>query len=162
MIRAAEKVSAGDLSARVGGEAEANELGTLSRAFNRMTDQLAVQRDDLVEAHREEDTRRRFTEAVLGGVSAGVIGLDETGRINLPNRSAARLLNLDLRDLADQELATVLPEMTGLLASARRRPMRRRRGADRAIPRRQANHAALAHRGRSVGWNHHRFRRHVR
>lgn len=124
LIGAAEKVSAGDLTARVG-EGEISELGTLSQAFNRMTRQLSAQRDDLIDAHRQEDARRRFTEAVLGGVSAGVIGLDADGRINLPNRSAARLLDMALSDLADCQLEDVLPEMSQLLASARRRPSRR-------------------------------------
>ena len=127
LIGAAEKVSAGDLTARVG-EGEVNELGTLSRAFNRMTRQLSAQRDDLIDAHRQEDTRRRFTEAVLGGVSAGVIGLDANGRINLPNQSAAQLLDIALSDLDDCQLEEVLPEMADLLAQSRRRPSRRAEG----------------------------------
>ena len=127
LIGAAEKVSAGDLTARVG-EGEISELGTLSRAFNRMTRQLSAQRDDLIAAHSQEDTRRRFTEAVLGGVSAGVIGLDATGHINLPNRSAAQLLDVALSDLADRQLEDVLPEMADLLALSRRRPSRRAEG----------------------------------
>jgi two-component system, NtrC family, nitrogen regulation sensor histidine kinase NtrY len=127
LIGAAEKVSAGDLTARVG-EGEVNELGSLSRAFNRMTRQLSAQRDDLIDAHRQEDTRRRFTEAVLGGVSAGVIGLDANGRINLPNQSAAQLLDVVLSDLSDSLLQDVLPEMSDLLALSRRRPTRRAEG----------------------------------
>ncbi|MDA1307972.1 MAG: PAS domain-containing sensor histidine kinase [Proteobacteria bacterium] len=127
LIGAAEKVSAGDLSARVG-EGELSELGTLSRAFNRMTRQLAAQRNDLIDAHRQEDTRRRFTEAVLGGVSAGVIGLDASGRINLPNRSAAHLLDIALADLADCRLEDIVPELSALLDQARKRPSRRAEG----------------------------------
>lgn len=128
LIGAAEKVSAGDLTARVGEDGDISELGTLSRAFNRMTRQLSAQRDDLIDAHRQEDTRRRFTEAVLGGVSAGVIGLDANGQINLPNQSAALLLEVALVGLADCQLSDVLPEMTDLLDLARRRPSRRAEG----------------------------------
>jgi len=124
LIGAAEKVSAGDLTARVGEGGEISELGTLTRAFNRMTRQLSAQRDDLIDAHREEDRRRRFTEAVLGGVSAGVIGLDPAGRINLPNESAAQLLGVELSHLADSQLEDALPEMAELLDQARRRPSR--------------------------------------
>jgi two-component system nitrogen regulation sensor histidine kinase NtrY len=127
LIGAAEKVSAGDLSARVG-EGELSELGTLCRAFNRMTQQLAAQRNDLIDAHRQEDTRRRFTEAVLGGVSAGVIGLDAGGRINLPNRSAAQLLDIPLADLATCPLEKAVPELRDLLEQARKRPFRRAEG----------------------------------
>ncbi len=128
LIGAAEKVSAGDLTARVTEGGEISELGTLTRAFNRMTRQLSAQRDDLIDAHRQEDRRRRFTEAVLGGVSAGVIGLDAGGRINLPNLSAAQLLGVSLADLDDRLLEEVLPEMTDLLDQSRRRPSRRAEG----------------------------------
>src|SRR5262249_38641127 len=77
LIGAANRVRAGDLAARVP-EAEKegdDELDLLSRAFNRMTSQLENQRGELVEANRQLDFRRRFTEAVLTGVSAGVLGL---------------------------------------------------------------------------------------
>ena len=52
----------------------------LSRAFNRMTAQLAAQRTELMEVNNQLDERRRFTETVLAGVSAGVIGLDGKGQ----------------------------------------------------------------------------------
>jgi len=52
------------------------EFASLSRAFNRMTNQLQSQQSELIEANRQLDQRRRFTETVLAGVSAGVIGLD--------------------------------------------------------------------------------------
>ncbi len=124
LINAAQRVSEGDLDARVR-ESEVTGFNTLSHVFNRMTQQLAAQRDDLLEAHRTEDRRRRFTEAVLGGVSAGVIGLDGDGRINLPNRSAAQLLGLPLDALAERRLVDVLPETGDLLAFCRRQPQRR-------------------------------------
>ena len=61
-----------------------------------MTGQLAAQRAELMQAYSQIDDRRRFTETVLAGVSAGVIGLDARGRIDLPNRAAGELLGLDL------------------------------------------------------------------
>lgn len=90
LITATERVRSGDLTARVAvAEQEGDdELDLLSRAFNRMTSQLETQRKDLIEANRQLDFRRRFTEAVLSGVSAGVIGLDAQGCINLMNMSA--------------------------------------------------------------------------
>src|SRR5690349_16761452 len=93
---AAERVRSGDLSVRVEEGASDDELTSLSRAFNRMTSQLQTQRGELVEANRQIDDRRRFTESVLSGVSAGVVGLDPDGRINLPNRSATVLLATEL------------------------------------------------------------------
>ncbi|MBS0562799.1 MAG: HAMP domain-containing protein, partial [Proteobacteria bacterium] len=79
LIQAAERVRAGDLAVRVPEAATGDEVAGLSRAFNRMTGQLAAQRSELMDAYRQIDERRRFTEAVLSGVSAGVIGLDAQG-----------------------------------------------------------------------------------
>lgn len=121
LIGAVEKVRGGDLSARVKEPAPNDEIGGLSRAFNRMADQLESQRRELIEANRQIDERRQFTETVLSGVSAGVIGLDSRGRINLPNRSAARLLGMDVDKMTGRHLADIVPEMAGLLREARRR-----------------------------------------
>jgi two-component system, NtrC family, nitrogen regulation sensor histidine kinase NtrY len=124
LIAAAEQVRGGDLTARVPEGEGDEEFGSLRRAFNRMTHQLQAQRSELVEANRQLDQRRRFTETVLAGVSAGVIGLDQKGRINLPNRSASVLLNTDLDQAMGQNLADAVPEMAPLLEEAARRPER--------------------------------------
>jgi len=118
LVGAAERVRSGDLSARVDDHRTTGEIGSLSRAFNRMTSQLEAQRRELVEANRQIDERRRFTEAVLTGVSSGVIGLDADGRINLPNRSASTLLSADLNALIGSDFRAVVPEMTALLDAA--------------------------------------------
>jgi len=124
LIAAAERISDGDLSARVAGPIDADEMGLLARAFNRMTRQLEMQRSELMSANRQIDARRRFTEAVLGGVSAGVIGLDADARINLPNRSAASLLGVSVDSLIGRTLSEQIPEMSELLELARRNPYR--------------------------------------
>ena len=124
LVGAAERVRAGDLSARVPEGKKDDELVSLSRAFNRMTNQIQSQQRELIEANRELDERRRFTETVLTGVSAGVIGLDRGGRIYLPNRSASALLGVDLDLSVGEDLAEVAPEMAGLLEEAARRPDR--------------------------------------
>ncbi len=124
LVVAAEQVRSGDLAARVPeGEGDA-EFGSLSRAFNRMTHQLQAQQSELIEANRQLDQRRRFTETVLSGVSAGVIGLDQQGRVNLPNRSASLLLGIDLDQSIGQDLAEAVPEMEALVEEASRRPER--------------------------------------
>ncbi|MBP0443870.1 PAS domain-containing sensor histidine kinase [Roseomonas sp. SSH11] len=122
LINAAERVRGGDLSVRVEEGRSDDEVGSLSRAFNRMTNQLAAQRSELLEAYRQLDDRRRFTESVLGGVSAGVIGLDAEGRINLPNRSASELLGQDLEAAAGVSLGEVVPEFRAFLAAAAATP----------------------------------------
>ncbi|MGL4541559.1 MAG: HAMP domain-containing protein, partial [Polymorphobacter sp.] len=92
LAAAAEKVGAGALDARVPVRGATDEIGTLSRAFNRMTGQLKAQQSALVSANRQLDRRRQFTEAVLSGVSAGVLSVDAGGFVRLANRSAADLL----------------------------------------------------------------------
>ncbi len=124
LISAADRVRAGDLSARVVPARTGDEIEALSRAFNRMTLQLENQQTALIAANDQLDQRRRFTETVLAGVSAGVIGLDPDGRVNLPNRSAATLLGVDGDRLAGSLLIDVVPDMAALLDLARRRPER--------------------------------------
>lgn len=131
LIAAADRVRAGDLTARVPDNTvePVDELASLSRAFNRMTSQLESQRGELVEANRQLDLRRRFTEAVLAGVSAGVLGLDHQGQINLPNLSAAELLGVgDPESLVGRDLLEVAPEMAELMANIRRRASRQVEG----------------------------------
>jgi two-component system nitrogen regulation sensor histidine kinase NtrY len=117
LIRAAEDVREGDLSVRVPEGASGDEMAGLSRAFNRMTAQLAAQRTELMEVNGQLDERRRFTETVLAGVSAGVIGLDGKGRIELPNRAASDLLRVDLASRIGQNLAEIVPEFAVLIAA---------------------------------------------
>lgn len=118
LVRGAELVRAGNRGVRID-EGEGNdEFGMLTRAFNRMTRQLDEQRSELIEANRQLEDRRRFTEAVLAGVSAGVVGLDREGRINLPNRSATVLLGAAMGELAGRFLADVVPEMAPLIERA--------------------------------------------
>ena len=122
LMEAAERVRAGDLEVRLDPLGQASEFQSLGRVFNRMTAQLRTQRQELMEANRQLDQRRRFTEAVLAGVAAGVIGLDSAGRIRYPNRMASQLLGLELDRYRDHELAELLPEVAGLLERGRRVP----------------------------------------
>ncbi len=128
LISAAERVRAGDLSAQVPEGETDEEFGSLSRAFNRMTQQLQSQQSELIEANKQLDDRRRFTETVLSGVSAGVIGLDAKGHIHLPNRSASTLLETDLDQLLGRAVIEAVPEMTTLFEEAARRPDRLTQG----------------------------------
>jgi len=92
LVGAAHKVGQGNFSLRVEGRTGADEIGLLNRAFNRMTAQLEKQTDALVSANRQIDDRRAFMAAVLESVSAGVISVDDTGRVLLMNLSAQSLL----------------------------------------------------------------------
>tara|TARA_R110002167_G_scaffold211487_2_gene416062 strand:+ start:6880 stop:9156 length:2277 start_codon:yes stop_codon:yes gene_type:complete len=124
LIDAADDVSKGDLTARVDTASARDEIGVLGRAFNNMTQRIASQQQGLLEVNKELDERRRFTETVLAGVSAGVIGLDAKGRINLPNRRATELLDMDLLEHIGAPLAETVPELADLLRQATSRPDR--------------------------------------
>ncbi len=124
LIDAAARVGAGDLRVRLQDFDGAAEVGSLARAFNRMTGELGSQRHELLETNRELDNRTRFIEAVLGGVSAGIIGMDSHGEVTLLNLSACKLLSVEADTLIGKTLGEAVPEMAKLLKIATRRPRR--------------------------------------
>ncbi len=119
LIVAAGQVAAGDLSARVDVSDDPGEIAVLSRAFNRMTGDIRNQQEALRAAREDAELRRLFTEAVLLGVSAGVIGLDSQGRISALNRQAERLLKLPDGAGIGGTLAEVAPALAPLAAQVR-------------------------------------------
>lgn len=122
LVYAAECVRRGDLDTRVQMGREDDEIAALGRAFNRMTRQLRSQRRELIESHAESEQRRAFTEAVLAGVSAGVMGVDSQDRITLVNRSAVSLLSPGTDDLIGINVESISPELFEIVEEARRRP----------------------------------------
>ena len=124
LMAAAERVRGGDLAARVEEGPLNDELGQLSRSFNRMASQIEQQRGDLIDANKELDTRRRLTDAVLAGVSAGVLSVDSTGIVSRTNRSALELLALPEDGVVERPLIAVMPELAPLVEQAAERPDR--------------------------------------
>ncbi len=122
LLDAARRVSGGELDAKVTVVEGPEDLQTLSKTFNLMTDHLKQQRDDLVDASEAIDQRRRFTEAMLAGVSAGVIGIDPSGRVSLVNRSALLLLGRTEQELIGQPAETVLSAFLPIFELALSRP----------------------------------------
>ncbi len=102
-----------------------------------MTQELRTQRDDIVRARDLIDSRRRFTEAVLAGASAGVIGVDGDGRISILNRSAEKLIGRTEAEALGKPLAEIV-------AGARRDHGRRRRPARSDCAGPGDDHAATA------------------
>ena len=119
LVNAAERVRAGDMGARVIVSGEWGEISDLGSAFNRMTSQLESQRDELIREHDVSEQRRQFSEAVLSGVRAGVIGLTQQGKITLTNDAAKRLLEDRAETLVGQPLSGVLEEFAPAFAKAR-------------------------------------------
>lgn len=111
LIQAAQRVSDGDLDTQVTVTKRDGDVGHLSSTFNNMTDQLRHQRANLVSAHQINDERRRFIEAVLSSVSAGIIGIDLEGQINLANPSAGTHLQKKQDQIVGQHLSTAIPEV---------------------------------------------------
>ncbi|MEM6904477.1 MAG: ATP-binding protein, partial [Pseudomonadota bacterium] len=128
LVGAAEQIGQGNLEVRVAEGKGSDEISLLSRAFNRMTTQVKGQRDALISARDETERRRLFIEAVLSGVTAGVIGLDETGRVELTNAAAAELLGVEMADLAGTQLTAEYPAFSALLEAAAANPLAGSRG----------------------------------
>ena len=114
LVKAADQVAGGDLSARVDNTGAPSELVVLSEAFNRMTGDIMTQQAALKAASDDAQGRSRFIETVLSGVSAGVIGLDRLGRISAINDSASQLLAVSVAEVQGRLLAEVAPELAEL------------------------------------------------
>jgi len=115
LIAAAQEVSTGNLNVALPEKRGEGDLRRLSQTFNTMTRELKNQRDALVTANQQLEIRRRFMEAVLAGVSAGVIGLDSENRITLVSRSACELLGAEPEDLIGKPFVVALPELALVL-----------------------------------------------
>jgi two-component system, NtrC family, nitrogen regulation sensor histidine kinase NtrY len=122
MIHATDQVSSGNFYVQVPVKRSEGDLAHLGATFNKMTSDLRRQRDGLVSASELIDRRRRFTEAVLSGVSSGVVGLDSAGRVTLINRSAEGLLaprdKSSKDDLLGNQLGKIVPELQNLIEDA--------------------------------------------
>jgi two-component system nitrogen regulation sensor histidine kinase NtrY len=119
LAAAAGRVGEGDLDARVPVPASEDEVSVLARSFNRMTGQIKAQQDALIGANSQSEDRRRFIEAVLSGVSAGVLSIDDAGVIRLANASAETLLDAPTGGLPGRRLAEAAPELADILEAAR-------------------------------------------
>ncbi|OXS99053.1 PAS domain-containing sensor histidine kinase [Notoacmeibacter marinus] len=119
LIGAADEVKAGNLRVTVPVRPEDGDMANLGQTFNEMVHRLDSQRNDLLEANHQVDERRRFSEAVLAGVTAGVIGIDEDGHITIANRAARRNLSIG-GDAIGKNLSHVLPRIGRVFEIARR------------------------------------------
>ncbi len=126
LIGASERIRSGDLTVRVPEFETLDELDYLSRAFNRMTSQIAMQRDELMQANRQLDNRRRFTETILAGVPIGVIGVDPNGQISVANNPAAQLFTgedkAEGKVLVGRKIGDIVPGVAELLEQAHENP----------------------------------------
>jgi two-component system, NtrC family, nitrogen regulation sensor histidine kinase NtrY len=122
LLNASRRVAQGDFNAKVATVDGPGDLITLSQTFNMMTDQIRMHRDQLIETNEQLDDRRRFTEAMLSGVSAGVIGIDPSAEISIVNRSTLNLLGKREEQLIGQALGETIPAFLPLFEQAQLRP----------------------------------------
>jgi two-component system nitrogen regulation sensor histidine kinase NtrY len=114
LITASQTVARGDLDVALPLNRGEGDLRLLSMNFNDMAQQLKRQRTDLLTANEELTERGRFIEAVLSGVSAGVLGVNQAGVVTIANRSAERLLGRPADSLVGTRLVEVVPEFAPL------------------------------------------------
>jgi two-component system nitrogen regulation sensor histidine kinase NtrY len=119
LMNAANMVSTGNLNVEVPVHKSEGDLAQLGETFNKMTQELRSQRDELVSASDLIDSRRRFIEAVLSSASAGIIGVDASGSVGIMNRSAEKLIGHAESETLDHPLSDVLPELDDMMKSAR-------------------------------------------
>ena len=126
LIGAAQEVSTGNLQIELPEKRGEGDLRRLSQTFNTMTRELKNQRDALVTANDQLVERRHFMEAVLSGVSAGVIGLDSQDRITLVSRAASNLLAVADDDLFGKKLKEAIPAFGAVLDKQDEHTLRQR------------------------------------
>ncbi|HXG79021.1 MAG TPA: PAS domain-containing sensor histidine kinase [Methyloceanibacter sp.] len=152
LMSAAQQISGGNLAVNVDVRPGDGDLAVLGQTFNTMTTELRSQRDELVGANMKLDERRRFMEAVLSGVTAGVVGVDADGIVTLVNRSAETLLEMKEAGLKGQALAKAVPEFAPVLKRAQKQG--RRLVTDQITLRRHGSERNFAVRVTSEGGEH--------
>ena len=122
LINAAKRIGEGHLDVRVDEQAQTDELGSLSKSFNQMATELQYKQTELLTVNQQLDERRRFIEATMARVSAGVMGLNAKGQIGFANQRASEILQRDLMEKNGLSLLKMMPEIQSLLQAAVENP----------------------------------------
>jgi two-component system nitrogen regulation sensor histidine kinase NtrY len=141
LIGAADEVATGNLDVSVPVRPSDGDVASLGDTFNKMLQQLKSQRNENLAARDLIDERRRFSEAVLAGVTAGVIGVDPYGTVTIVNRSAETMLSIQADASLGKNLSEILPHVGRIFEIGRKsgRPVYReqvtfyRAGAERTF-----------------------------
>ena len=121
------QVASGNLQVQVPTRRSDGDLGHLGETFNKMTSELLRQQTGLIDANALNDERRAFIEAVLSGVPAGVLGVDNDGIITISNAAADRLLGGE-HGLIGRRLDAVQPSIGSIWEQARSLRLRLHQG----------------------------------
>ncbi|MEW9835626.1 sensor histidine kinase NtrY-like [Mesorhizobium marinum] len=120
LISAADEVATGNLDVSVPVRPSDGDVASLGDTFNKMLLEVKSQRNEILHAKDLVDERRRFSEAVLAGVTAGVIGVDPYGTITIVNRSAETMLALPADESVGKNLSALLPHVGKVFEIGRR------------------------------------------
>ncbi|HJV65098.1 MAG TPA: ATP-binding protein [Geomonas sp.] len=114
LAEATRQVAEGNLDVHLG-ESGHDEIGMLIASFNRMTqdlreNQLALQHtnEELKKSNLELDQRRLYMETVLANVTAGIISVDKDGLLTTVNKSAEKLLLINMDKVTGKNFREVL------------------------------------------------------
>lgn len=119
LLNAANRVRSGDLSVRVDENSKIEEITSLAKSFNNMTHNLESQRSALENAKIQAEGKTQFIQAILDGVSAGIISLDKDFNAKTINDAAAKLLNLNIKDFSKASFIKIVPEFEEIIKSAK-------------------------------------------
>ncbi len=122
LINATDQVSSGNLYVQVPVRRSEGDLARLGETFNKMISELRIQQNRLIAARETIDERRLFTEAVLSGVPAAVIGIDAKGDVTVVNPSAQKLLGSAApaeTAVVGQSLTGIIPELTPIVSETK-------------------------------------------
>ena len=141
LIGAADDIAQGNLDVEVPVRRSDGDVASLSGTFNNMISQLKTQRNEILSAKDQIDERRRFSEAVLEGVSAGIMGVDPDGTVSIVNRSAEQMISVGANAAIGKLLSVIAPEIGVIFERAKgsERPVYSeqtallRNGAERAV-----------------------------
>ena len=113
LAEATRAVSDGDLEHRVDAQAD-GEVGILVNTFNSMTEELLANKEKIEESseilrrsNSEIDRRRRYMEAMLENIGAGVISINRRGRVTILNKAAGELLSIEPQDAVGRMFSEV-------------------------------------------------------
>lgn len=109
LMTAADEVATGDLDISVPVHSSDGDIGALTMTFNNMVSEMKTQRDEIIETRDQSDERRRFTEAVLSGVSAGVIGIDADQIVTIANKPAIDILDQPDNKIIGRKIDDIAP-----------------------------------------------------
>ena len=120
LIHASQEVGRGNLNYQIKNKSllknKITELKKLGNAFNKMVLDIKNNRSELIEANDQLDRRRQFSESVLSGVYSGVVGLDKNFKINLPNKTAEKLLKINITKHYNKKFDLIFPEFKELVS----------------------------------------------